>query len=557
MSAAAETRLSGHGRAGAAVLAGSACVGLASFIYYYSRGLTTAHYDAKAHLVVARRVFDALSPGYEQMGAHWLPLLHLLYLPFVMFESQYQTALLPSLLSVAAFALSGWLVYRIAVRCTGSAEAGIFAAVILVANANLEYLQSCPLTEPISILLLLLTTDALIAWRDSGAGSLPWWPAVWASLGALCRYEGWYFFGGIVLLLACDWFAGRTTAKRALRAALVFGIVFALPIVAHFGFIYLRLGDTFIQRVVRGTPDPYLTYKRPALSTLYHLAELVQITAFVPLLVAASGMWVALRRRDRLAQRLPLFLLWLPSLTNISALYWGLIYRVRYSVLLIPAVAVFSGLLASEPARRPVFIVGCAVAMALPVVGSFLSPDWQYQMFAPGPGSMALPALSLLWLLWAAAQNRYRWPLLALCAFALQFPALRGETRPILDETMEHEFIEPERAVVLRYLQAHYDGSRILIDMGKLAPLAYDSGFPLKDMVYNEGESQHWHAALECPETQVGWLCAQKGDAVWEWLQVDPGKAARYALALRTENFRLYRLNRTGKGDLLPSGLSP
>src|SRR6187397_1041792 len=78
-------------------------VGLGSFIYYRILGLTTAHYDAKAHLVVARRVFDSLEPGYLQMGIHWLPLIHLLYLPLVWNDYQYHSAILPSLISVASF----------------------------------------------------------------------------------------------------------------------------------------------------------------------------------------------------------------------------------------------------------------------------------------------------------------------------------------------------------------------------------------------------------------------------------------------------------------------
>ena len=41
-------------------------------------GLTLAHYDARAHLVVARRILDSLMPGWQQVGAVWLPLPHLL-----------------------------------------------------------------------------------------------------------------------------------------------------------------------------------------------------------------------------------------------------------------------------------------------------------------------------------------------------------------------------------------------------------------------------------------------------------------------------------------------
>ena len=47
--------------------------GLIAAFHYHRLGLTLAHYDARAHLVVARRVFDSLTPGWQQVGAVWLP----------------------------------------------------------------------------------------------------------------------------------------------------------------------------------------------------------------------------------------------------------------------------------------------------------------------------------------------------------------------------------------------------------------------------------------------------------------------------------------------------
>ena len=548
--------------ASASTLAAGACVGVASFVYYYSQRLTTAHYDAKAHLVVARRIVDSVSPGYEQMGANWLPLIHLVYLPLVLNDPQYRSAVLPSMVSVCAFALSGWLLYRIAARSTGSTAAGIFAAAILIANANLEYLQSCPLTEPLSILLLLLTVDSLMRWRSralegrkasdsihgSNVGSLPWETAVWATLGALCRYEGFYVYGGILLLLVYDCWTGSIPRKRAAQIAAVYAGVFAVPVLAHFGFIYGRLGDSFFQRVARGNPAPYITYRRPALSVLYHLGELVQITAVVPLVAAFVGVGCVLARRAATRQYLPLFLLWIPSLTNISALYWGLIYRVRYSVLLVPAIAIFSALLVSEVARRRVLIAGCLVVMGMPWLSWQFPHEWRYHALRTGPGVLILPVAALI-LLCAGVTKRSRWPLLALCILAMQVPALEGEARPILEETREHAFIEPERQQILDYLRLNYDGTRILIDMGKLAPLAYDSQLPLKNFVYEEGGGHKWQRALQAPESEVGWICAEKGDEVWEWLRIDPRRASGYSLALQTDNFLLYRPKSTSDGS--------
>ena len=49
-------------------------------LVYWQQGLTLSHYDAKGHLVVARRVIDSLTPGWLQIGAVWLPLPHVLNL---------------------------------------------------------------------------------------------------------------------------------------------------------------------------------------------------------------------------------------------------------------------------------------------------------------------------------------------------------------------------------------------------------------------------------------------------------------------------------------------
>jgi len=527
------------------ILLAGLITGTAFFVYYYAHGLTVAHYDAKAHLLVARRMIDSLEPGYAQMGVSWLPLIHLVYLPFVIFDSQYRSGLLPSLISVCAFALSGWLAYRISYRVTGSIAAGVFAAIVLLANPNLEYLQSCPLTEPVYMLLMMLATERLILWRESDHSTLPWLAAVWASLGALCRYEGWIYIAGVLLLLLVDFWKRDIPRRKTIQAGAVFIALFALPAAAHFGYIFYRLGDSFFGRVAAGNPDPYLTYRRPFLSVIYHLGELSQIAAIVPLLLAAAGLLVFLSQRKKLSSRAPLLLLWLPSLINIAALYWGLIYRLRYSVLLLPAVSIFGGLvIASREAKKRALLFLVMVVLALPWLSWYFSHRGSEAKLLPGPGACVLPAVALVLFMIARIRQWHDWALLALCVLSMQLPPLAREDHAMMVETLEHEFIEPERQEILRYLRQNYDGRRILIDMGKQAPLVYDSGFAVREYVYNEGGEELWHEALQNPAKQVGWLCAQKGDEVWQRLQVDPGWAGAYALAVKTENLSLYRLRR-------------
>ena len=66
-------------------------IGTAAALYYSAAGLALAHYDARAHLVVARRIIDSLTPGWQQVGAVWLPLPHLLNMLPVQIDVLYRT----------------------------------------------------------------------------------------------------------------------------------------------------------------------------------------------------------------------------------------------------------------------------------------------------------------------------------------------------------------------------------------------------------------------------------------------------------------------------------
>jgi len=539
------------------VLMIGAAIGLGCFAYYYSSGLTMAHYDAKAHLLVARRIVDSNEPGYQQMGAHWLPLIHLLYLPFVVFEAQYRSGLFPSLISVCAFALSGWLVYRISLRLTGSGLAALYAAAVLLANPNLQFLQSAPLTEPVYMLLMMLALDSLLRWRDQGACGIPWLPAAWASLAALCRYEGWLFLGGAIALVLYDRVTRRIPATQACKAIAAYLGCFLVPALLHFGYIYLELEDSFFHRLARGTPAPYETYKQVVRSAVYHFGEIAQVAAILPVAVAAAGILYCMRDRGRLRRCLPFFLLWLPSIINIAALYWGLIYRVRYSVLLLPAIAVFGSIVVSRAVlSRRVVIVGSILVFALPWISWLFPRRWEYHFLYPAPGVLLLPAATLVLLLMSTAMQRYRWTLLALVILGMQVPVLAGEWRPVAAEALEHSFLDSEREELLGYLGNHFDGTRVLIDVGRLAPLMYDSGLPIRTFIYHEGNGTEWGRAVADPGRAAGWILSEEGDEIWSLLQVDPDWADGYSLAVRTKSYTLLRLNREGR-NLLPAAGKP
>jgi hypothetical protein len=88
-----------------AVSAASFLVGSAAAFSYASAGLSLSHYDARAHLVVARRIIDSLLPGWQQVGGVWLPLPHIVNMLPVQIDWMYRTGASAIACSVLCLAL--------------------------------------------------------------------------------------------------------------------------------------------------------------------------------------------------------------------------------------------------------------------------------------------------------------------------------------------------------------------------------------------------------------------------------------------------------------------
>ena len=66
-----------------AVTACCAAASLAAIAWSWQHNAILNYGDAEAHLHIARRVIDSHRPGLSQLGSVWLPLPHLLMIPFV------------------------------------------------------------------------------------------------------------------------------------------------------------------------------------------------------------------------------------------------------------------------------------------------------------------------------------------------------------------------------------------------------------------------------------------------------------------------------------------
>src|SRR3989344_7852485 len=98
--------------------------------YYYLHGYIIAYGDAESHLNIAKRVVDSLTPGFAQLGGIWLPLPHLLLVPFVKFDFLWRSGLAGSIVSGAAFIVSSLYLYKLVKLITKSAPVSFVAALI-------------------------------------------------------------------------------------------------------------------------------------------------------------------------------------------------------------------------------------------------------------------------------------------------------------------------------------------------------------------------------------------------------------------------------------------
>src|SRR5580765_6358701 len=141
----------------------AACVSVVAVLFYFRRGEILLYGDAVAHINIARRVFDSRTPGLLQLGTVWLPLPHLLMIPFLLSNWMWKTGVGGSIPSMAAYVAGTIGIFRLVREGLGSAAqpvlmircAAWLAAIIYAANPNLIYLQATAMTEALYLALFI------------------------------------------------------------------------------------------------------------------------------------------------------------------------------------------------------------------------------------------------------------------------------------------------------------------------------------------------------------------------------------------------------------------
>jgi hypothetical protein len=202
-------------------------VGLAA-LWCYRNGYILYYGDAQSHLNLSRSVIDSRTPGYDQLGTVWLPVLHLICLPFVGNTSLWSSGLAGTIPVASCFIAAGLFFYYAAREVYGGRIAAAVVLAGLALNPNVMYLATIPMTEIVFAAGLGAMLFSILRFRSTqcvGYLSL----GIFASwFMSLTRYEGWFLIPFSALAFAL--FA----KQHALRTFIVFGAAASLAPVYWF-----------------------------------------------------------------------------------------------------------------------------------------------------------------------------------------------------------------------------------------------------------------------------------------------------------------------------------
>ena len=481
--------LSSWGAVCAALIVGAVACG-----FYARQDLLLSHYDAKAHLVVARRVIDSIMPGWQQVGAVWLPLPHLLNVVPVQVDWFYRTGASAIAISMAAFAAAAGACYQLILEATGSRLAAASGAAVLILNPNLLYLQATPMTESLLIALMTGSTLAVARWVHDATLTRRRWAGWLLAASCLCRYEAWPV---AALALAGAVWALRRTGVSWRQAARRVAAVAAYPMAAIVLFLFNSRFTTGAWFVSSG----FFVADNADMGKPFHAAASVWwgahvITGYGIVAMATLGFIVTAATIARSRARSSLVVLL--ALAGAAALPWyafvsGHPFRIRYMVPLVPAAAVFAGLGVGLSRRlRPVLAATVLGFVALETASVFGSP-------------------------------------------------------PMVSEAQWDRGNQRGRQAVTTCLAKEYRGEKILASMGSLAHYMQElshEGFGLHEFLH-EGIGDIWQAALRRPQPHVGWVLieeqAEGGDLLAGLARENPGFLSGFSRACEGGGVALYR----------------
>jgi len=514
---------------------------LLTLSYCFSRNLLLLCGDAVAHLAIARRIIDSIEPGFRQMGSVWLPLPHLLLLPFVARLQWWQSGLAGAFPSMGAYVFGAAGIYRLA-RHWLTPQASLVALFFYALNPGLLYMQTTAMNEPLFLAEMIWTALLLVEYRcaldadEIKRASQLLIAAGIVLVGAVfTRYDGW-IFACFAWLIALRPMLNRKYWQTQVGGAFVlFTVMLAVAPLLWMGYCARQFGDPLdfmrgpysAKAIDAHTTKPgsphYPGWHSMPVAALYFLkaAELGAVVARCANLLfwlsIAGTAAAAIKWRNQGV--LPALLLWVPlpfyaysvaygSVPIFIPLWWPhSFYNTRYGMELIPAFALALAFFVA-------WLAGVAVrARALRAAPVWL--PWVMIALLVANAAVLLRDTPLV-VREAIANSRTRIPFEAAYARALE--------------------VLPPGSTILAYTSEH--------------PGAYQrAGIPLKHTI-NESDYYEWTPALKDPAKAADYVITTDNDRVAQAVAEHPAGLTLINIVCSTGQpcLRIYHSDRHAAG---------
>ncbi len=490
----------------------SALLAAGSTIFSYYRDYIIGYGDAESHLNIAKRVIDSITPGFAQLGGIWLPLPHLLMLPFIQFDFLWRTGLAGSIISGLSFIVAAVFIYKTAYLITQSRTASYVAALVFMINPNVLYLQSTPMTEMVLIAFFTLSSYFFIKFLkgiDQTQSLLL--AALFGFCSVLTRYDGWFLVvleAGCILLyyfpfpkVPWRWtdlksYFTSPEWKKAEGYAVMFATLAFFGILIWLVWDYLILGDplyfTHSEFSAKSQQNAWLSkgqlpaYGNIFVSFIYYLVTAMSNAGIVTFGLGLVGLGFYLQSRTKKGL-LVLLVLAAPFLFNVITQYLG------QSVIFIP----------------------------------HLTPvGFEWRLFNVRYGVMSVPLVAVMvgYLFYKVILSS-RLMIIGLMVFQLALYGV-GYSKVISWADGTEGLSSAKRPDAERWLKTNYDFGLVLMDDYARTVSVVRSGIPMEEVIYI-GNRPYWEESLQSPEKYARWIVMQENDSVWKEIWADEAKQGR------------------------------
>ena len=451
---------------------------IAAWWFYFSQGLTLSYNDARSHLNVARRVVDSLQPGAAQIGSVWLPLFHVLEIPFIWQNYLWHSGIAGSIVSMVSFVIGGIFVLKISQRLKFSIGTTLVSLGIYALNPNLLFLQTTPMTEALLITLTLSTAYFVLDWVMTRHPLSLVYAAFATFLATLTRYDGWFLFAYVALAVLYVSFKNKgwklAEGNFILYCTLAgFGVFLWLlwNLVIFGNPLYFATGpfSAKAQQDVLLSEGRLITKGNFIYSFfVYVFAVRYNLGNWLSILFILAIWWLSTTKKYSRELKVALWVLMTPLFFNILSLVAGhsaihlpelppyTWFNDRYGLMLLPATAILVG----------IHINGKKWAVILSMIVLLI----QTQVMYVGNSIITIE------------------------------DGVRGASAEFQDDAGN-------------WIAENVQSGLILVAASSNDALMFRSGLPLKQFI-TEGAQKYWSVSLENPTLYADWVIMHKGDLV-------------------------------------------